>query len=82
MITAYRIGHGAERNVSGGQRHAKFTGGKQHNDLFSLRALGEIFRMSGKCHTAAADKRLVDRRRNHGVKDAVDASISSPIQRG
>ena len=68
--------------MGSGQRHAEFASGEQHDDPFGFHALGEIFRMPGKCHAAAADKRLIDRRRNHGLKDAVDASIGSPVQRG
>ncbi len=75
-----RRGHGGERQVRRGERHAQPAAGEHHHDARRSGALGEVLGVAGERDAGVVDRRLLHRRRDHRGELARLAAVEGAIE--
>ena len=75
-----RVGHGAQRQMRGRERHAQRSAGQQHHGLRRARELGQELGVPGELHAGVADHALLHRRRDDRCGGAGHAQLGTAAQ--
>ncbi len=76
------IGHLAQGQVGGGERHAQAAAGEHHHDLAGAAVVGQVFGVAGEGKAGVVDDALVHRRGDDGVIGPVHAARDRGVEQG